>query len=89
MNLSRADEIKIKELAEKYNIDYEIIKKIVSSPYDFIQKKTREIEFEDGLSREEFDKMKTNFNLPGIGKLYASFFLYEEIQKKKKKKLGG
>jgi len=88
MNLSRADEIKIKELSEKYNVDVETIKKIVSAPYDFIQYKTKELEFEDDLDREAFDKMKTNFNIPGIGKLYASFFLYGEIQKKKNKKLG-
>jgi hypothetical protein len=85
MRLSRADNIKAKELAEKYNLDIEIIKKIISSPYEFIQKKTRQLNFKDGLTREEFDKIKTNFNIPGIGKLYASFYLYNEIQKKKKK----
>jgi len=85
MRLSRADNIKAKELAEKYNLDIEIIKKIISSPYEFIQKKTRQLNFKDGLTREEFDKIKTNFNIPGLGKLYASFYLYNEIQKKKKK----
>tara|TARA_R110002049_G_scaffold231127_1_gene403374 strand:- start:20163 stop:20423 length:261 start_codon:yes stop_codon:yes gene_type:complete len=86
MRLSRADKIKAKELAEKYNLDLEVIEKIIASPYDFIQKKTREMNFRDGLTREEFDKMKTNFNIPGLGKLYASFYLYNEIQKKKKKR---
>ena len=85
MRLSRADNIKAKELAEKYKLDLEVVKRIISSPYDFIQKKTRELNFKDGLTREEFDKMKTNFNIPGLGKLYASFYLYNEIQKKKKK----
>lgn len=88
MKLSRADEIKAKELSEKYDIDLAIIKKIISSPYDFIQKKTKELNFIDDLTREEFDKMKKNFNIPGLGKLYASYYLYNEIQKKKKKKLG-
>lgn len=85
MKLNRADSIKAKELAEKYNLDVNVIKKIIYSQYDFIQKKTKELEFKDELSREEFDKMKTNFNIPGIGKLYASYYLYNEIQKKKKK----
>lgn len=88
MKANRVDEIKIQELAEKYKIDPEIVRKIVQAPYDFIQKKTKEITFEDGLNREEFDSMKKNFNLPGIGKLYASFFSYEEICKKRRKKLG-
>ena len=85
MRLSRADKIKAKELAEKYNLDLEVVEKIIATPYEFIQKKTRQMNFRDGLTREEFDKMKTNFNIPGLGKLYASFYLYNEIQKKKKK----
>jgi len=85
MKLSRADKIKAKELSEKYGLDLDIIEKIIASQYECIQKKTRELNFKDGLSREEFDKKKTNFNIPGIGKLYASFYLYKEIQKKKKK----
>ena len=88
MKANRADEIKIKELAKKYKMDPEIVKKIVQSPYDFIHEKTKEITFEDGISREEFDSIKKSFNLPGIGKLYASFFSYEEICKKRRKKLG-
>ena len=85
MKLNRADAIKARELAEKHGIDIDIMKKIISAPNDFIQMKTKELAFKDGLTREEFDKIKTNFNLPGLGKLYASYFLYEQIQKKKKK----
>ena len=47
---------------------------------------SKKIEFTDGLSREEFDSMKKNFNIPSIGKLYASHFMYDQIQKKKNKK---
>ena len=86
MKLNRADAIKAMELAEKYDVDINIIKKLISSPYDFIQAKSKDIKFEDGLTREEFDKKKKNFNIPGLGKLYASHYMYNEIQKKKKKK---
>jgi hypothetical protein len=76
-------------MADKYGLTVEEIKSIISAPYSFIAKKTRELIFEDGLTREEFDKKKTNFNIPSIGKLFASNYLYNEIQKKKnKKKLG-
>tara|TARA_R110000868_G_scaffold311890_2_gene572882 strand:+ start:257 stop:526 length:270 start_codon:yes stop_codon:yes gene_type:complete len=88
MKFNRADEIKIKEMANKYSLDAEVVRKMISAPYDFMQKKTKELDFVDDLTREEFDKMKKNFNIPGLGKVYASYFLYNEIQKKKKKKLG-
>ena len=86
MRLSRADKIKTEEMSEKYGLSIETIYSIISSPYDFIAKTTRTMEFEDGLTREEFLKLKTNFNIPSIGKLYASHYLYNEIQKKKSKK---
>ena len=85
MKLSRADLIKVKEIAEENNLSVEDVKQIIHSPYGFIKSKSKEIEFEDDMSKEEFMKKKTNFNIPSIGKLYASNFLYNEIQKKKKK----
>ena len=86
MKLSRADKIKAEELAEKYGIPLEEVKKIIVAPYDFIRKTTSKLEFPDGLSKEEFDKMKTNFMIPALAKMHASYFLYNEIQKKKNKK---
>ena len=85
MKLNRADAIKAKELAEKYDMDLDLMKKIIASPYEFVQKKTRELDFKDGITKEEFDKMKTDFNIPALGKIFASNYLYNEIQKKKKK----
>ncbi len=89
MKLNRADSIKAKEIADKHGVTIDEMKKIISAPYDFIQKKAKEIKLEDDLTREEFDAIKKNFNIPALGKLYASHYQYNEIQKKKKKKLGG
>tara|TARA_R110002050_G_scaffold97749_1_gene203187 strand:+ start:1365 stop:1625 length:261 start_codon:yes stop_codon:yes gene_type:complete len=85
MKFNRADRDKIKELAEKHSLPVETIEKIIISPYEFIQEESKRIVFSDGMTREKFDKLKTNFNLPSLGKLYASYFMYNEIQKKKKK----
>ena len=86
MKLSRADKIKVQEMAEKYQLPVEEVEQIISSQYSFVAKTTRNLIFEDGLTREEFDKKKTNFNIPGLCKFYASYYLYNEIQKKKNKK---
>ena len=86
MKFNRAHEAVIKKIAEKHGLTVDEVKEIVSTPTKFIQEKSKKIVFEDGLTREEFDKKKKNFNIPAIGKLYASYFLYNEIQKKKNKK---
>ena len=83
MKFSRADHEKIKELSSKHNLPIEMIEGIVIAPYEFIQEESK-----DGMTRSEFDELKTNFNIPSLGKLYASHFMYKEIQNKKKKKLG-
>lgn len=88
MKLNRADSIKAKEIAEKYNIDIDVVKLVILSQYEFIKEKTRDLNFEEGLTKEEFSKLKTNFNIPSIGKLYASYFMYRKISENKKKKLG-
>ena len=86
MKFSRAHEIVIEQIAKKHGLTVDEVKEIVATPTKFIQEKSKKIVFEDGLTREEFDKKKKNFNIPAIGKLYASYFLYNEIQKKKNKK---
>jgi len=84
MRFNRADKEKIKELAAKHNLTTEEVEKIVVSPYEFIQEQSKKIQFEDNLTKEEFSKLKTNFNIPSLGKLYASNFMYQQIQNKKK-----
>ena len=86
MQLSRADKIKAEEIAKEKNLSLDEVKKIIAAPYDFIREKSKEIVFKDGMSKEDFKKMKKNFNIPAIGKLYASYFLYNEFQERKKKK---
>ncbi len=76
MKLERAYEIKAKEIAEKHNLSLDQVKRIIESPYSFIREKTRELVIEDNLSKEEFSKLKTNFNIPCLCKMYASYKIY-------------
>ena len=86
MKLNRAERIKMEEIAEKHGLTFDQVESIVSSPYKFIKEVTRSMVLKDNMSKEEFLECKTNFNIPSIGKLYASNFLYNEIQRKKNKK---
>ena len=82
MMLSKAEEIELKEIAKRYNITTEEAKEIISGMYEFIRESIVSLEFKNtAYTREEFSKMKTNFNLPCIGKLCASYYQYSRINK--------
>ena len=82
MVLSKAEELELKEIAKRYNITVNEAKEIISEMYGFIKEKIVSLEFKDtAYTKEEFDGMKTNFNLPCIGKLCASHYQYSRINK--------
>lgn len=86
MKLSKSDLILIGELSKKYNIDKSEIIKIISSPYEFIKSKTSKLSLKSKeLDKGEFESIKTNFNIPCIGKLHASYYSYKRISESKKK----
>lgn len=83
---NKADKLKIIELANKYNLEEREVELMIRAPYEFIRSKTKELDFSEEINKEDFDKMKTNFNIPAIGKLYASHYLHKRIMKNKSKK---
>lgn len=86
MTLNRAEKIKIQEIAEKHGLTVEEVESIIESQYEFIREKIKEIKLDEDLTKDQFLMEKTNFNIPSIAKLYASYYIYSEINKKKKKK---
>lgn len=79
MRLSLADRLKVKELSEKYDIPFDHVKLMVESPYVMMKEKIQELDFKPDLTQEEFNQIKTNFNIPCLGKLYASHYLYTKV----------
>ena len=86
MKLSSDDKIKIEKISQEMSIPKEVVIKAIESQYEFIRKKTKELHFDPNLTREEFDEMKTNFNIPCIGKLYASFYMYRKMNENARKR---
>jgi hypothetical protein len=85
--MTKADEIKIKQLIHKLGLKYklsdEVIKNIIDSPYEFTYEKLREVVLDGVTTEEELDKLKTNFNYKGLGKLYVD---YPSLLKREKQK---
>ena len=81
MRQNRAEKLKLKEIANKYNITTDEAIEVVSSMYAFIKEKTGELDFGTTLTEEEFLKIKSNFNIPCIGKFYANYYIYKRYNK--------
>lgn len=76
----------ISDLQEKYNCSREEILEIINSPFQFIRKTVKDLDFTSIETEEELEKLKTNFNIPKIGKLYANFYNIKRINNVRKHK---
>ena len=71
-----------KEVADSLGYDEKIVKDVFDLTWDFIKEKIVALPLKDtDYTQEEFDKLKTSFKLPGLGKFGCS---YESYLKKKK-----
>ena len=83
---NKIDDSKVKALIHriglKYNLQDEVISTIINSQYKFIRETIRELNTECVETKEDFDKLKTNFILPYIGKLHISYYMFKGIKER-------
>lgn len=83
----RVEDPKIKRLIHsiglEFNLQDDIIQKIVQSPYKFTRETISNLDVKDEMTEEEFNELKTNFIYMHIGKLYTNFKVCEKIKKQK------
>lgn len=63
----------IARLAFQLGISKESVRKIYSYFWKYIQEKIKSLPLDKELSEEEFSKLRTNFAIPYIGKLYCTY----------------
>ena len=56
----------LRETAKQLNISYDVVEKVMKSYFNFIRFRISKVKYRELTS---FDKVKTNFLLPGFGKL--------------------
>lgn len=82
----------LKQVSEELNIPYEVVNKVYSSYWKFIRSKIIDLPLKENLTKEEFEKLKVNFNLPSLGKLnctYKRLLGLKEKEKLMKKYING
>lgn len=63
----------LKKVSEETNIPYEVVKKAYGSYWEFIRNTIVNLPLKQDLNKEDFSKLRTNFNIPSLGKLNCTY----------------
>ena len=69
-------------VSKELGITPQEVKDTYESYWLFIRESIKSLPLKNDLSEEEFKKLKTNFNIPSIGKLSCTYDRYKAIKSK-------
>ena len=68
------------QVANKLNIPVEVVREAYESYWGYIRCTISELPLKEDLSEDEFNKLRTNFNIPSLGKLAVTWDRYKAIK---------
>lgn len=74
----------LSKTAEELNIPEEVVETAYKSFFGSIREKISALPLKDELSEEEFNNLRTNFNIPSLGKLHCTYERYTGMKERKK-----
>lgn len=63
----------IGKVSQEMGIPPEVVSTAYKSYWEFIKQTIQSLPLKDDISEEEFAKLRTNFNIPSLGKLACTF----------------
>jgi hypothetical protein len=63
----------IKQVAIELELPPQVVKEAYESYWTYIRNNIKALPLKEDLSKEEFDKLRTNFNIPSIGKMSVTY----------------
>lgn len=63
----------IGKVYKELNIPKEVVDAAYKSYWDFIKQTIQSLPLKDDIDEEEFAKLRTNFNIPSLGKMTCTF----------------
>ena len=74
----------IKQVSIELGLPPQVVQEAYESFWTFIRNNIKALPLKEDLSKEEFDKLRTNFNVPSLGKLSCTYNRFIGIKKKLK-----
>ena len=63
----------IGKVSQEMNLPPEVVDTAYKSYWKFIKQTIQSLPLKDDISEEDFTKLRTNFNIPSLGKLTCTF----------------
>lgn len=70
------------QLSKELDIPEEVIREAYNSYWVFVRERIKALPLKEDLNEEEFSKLRTNFNVPSLGKLNCVYQRYKGVRKK-------
>ena len=61
------------QVSKELNLPFRVVDKVYKSYWKSIRDTIQELPLKDDISEEEFQKLRTNFNIPSLGKLTCTY----------------
>ena len=72
----------VNKVAEELNLPETLIKSTYKAYWQFIRDTIQNLPLKEDMDEEEFSKLKTNFNIPSLGKLTCTRDRYLGVKKR-------
>lgn len=63
----------IAQISKELNLPFKVVDKTYKSYWKFIRDTIQELPLKGDISEEEFNQLRTNFNVPSLGKLSCTY----------------
>lgn len=63
----------LKKVAIELNLPVEVVRRAYESHWTFIRETIKRLPLKEPLNEEDFSKLRTNFNIPSLGKLTCTY----------------
>lgn len=72
----------VSTVSKELNIPEEVVDRAYKSYWEFIKTTIQDLPLKEDINEEEFSKLRTNFNVPSLGKLVCTFDRMEGVKKR-------
>ena len=72
----------IESVANELQLPVDLVRKTYKAYWQFVRDTIQQLPLKEDISEEDFKKIKTNFNIPSLGKLYCTRDRYLRVKKR-------